>query len=611
MPAVPQRWALKLASLPGIIRRLSAVTIYVCPLLPVPVLCANLAQLHTLPGLRHLVLVLSEGYTLCPQAGALVGSLGRHLTSLSLHGGLLPPESAAALLEELACQPQSLDALSLLPDPRSGLGDDHMDAISRLSALTQLELRAYRLTSAGIGQLAALRRLRRLALHSLDSDTLDLDCLSTLSALRGLDLGMDTATALPSRALHALRIAAAAGSGDSSGGSGAADPATELSLAFKWTDRAVRLLPNYASCLGAALTRLDMGACRVTAPQLFDAVSALSRLRRLRMSLYSNADDTIECDLQGLSGLTDLRELALAKQHAYFPAQRRFLQSSLAVPVTAAAIAALAPAWRQLTSLRLALSVVDLRPDGLDALSAFDGLTELCLSVDYGDHYCHHAARGVGAAAAAGGGGGPGGSGLVALDLMQLPPGLRRLRLANLALELPALRFLADRRHLAALAALQLEQCAVRSCQLAALASKLRSSLGGLSLSHVSGLTDGGLAALACVTALTSLAVMAPHTDAVSQKGLLPLATLTGLRQLTWQSDDLTACGPLLDAFTCFTALRLLGLSCTDRTFEVATGASPDALAAAYLPYCRISCVRSSHYGGQQDDGPGAFGGGA
>jgi hypothetical protein len=56
---------------------------------------------------------------------------------------------------------------------------------------------------------------------------------------------------------------------------------------------------------------------------------------------------------------------------------------------------------------------------------------------------------------------------------------------------------------------------------------------------------------------------------------------------LTWQSDDLSAQGPILEAFTRFTSLRSLALACTKRTMALVFGPDyADAFRAAcpYLP---------------------------
>jgi hypothetical protein len=54
-------------------------------------------------------------------------------------------------------------------------------------------------------------------------------------------------------------------------------------------------------------------------------------------------------------------------------------------------------------------------------------------------------------------------------------------------------------------------------------------------------------------------------------------------RNLTWQSDDLNANGPILECFTRFTSLRSLALSCTRRTMVLAFG---DDYAAAFRAAC-------------------------
>ena len=62
-------------------------------------------------------------------------------------------------------------------------------------------------------------------------------------------------------------------------------------------------------------------------------------------------------------------------------------------------------------------------------------------------------------------------------------------------------------------------------------------------------------------------------------------------RYLTWQSDDLTALGPVLSAFTQFTTLRALSLSCTNATLDRACGEEGRQLFQQVMPYCRMNFI--------------------
>lgn len=73
---------------------------------------------------------------------------------------------------------------------------------------------------------------------------------------------------------------------------------------------------------------------------------------------------------------------------------------------------------------------------------------------------------------------------------------------------------------------------------------------------------------------------------ALTQAGLQSLAPLRNLRSLTWQSDDLASQGPVLEAFTQFTSLRSLALSCTRRTMELVFGPDYSAAFKEAMPYC-------------------------
>ena len=73
-----------------------------------------------------------------------------------------------------------------------------------------------------------------------------------------------------------------------------------------------------------------------------------------------------------------------------------------------------------------------------------------------------------------------------------------------------------------------------------------------------------------------------------------PALTLASPRSnLTWQSDDLSSQGPILQVFTVFTSLRSLALSCTRRTMVLAHG---DGYAAAFrdaCPYVSLSLINA------------------
>jgi hypothetical protein len=63
-------------------------------------------------------------------------------------------------------------------------------------------------------------------------------------------------------------------------------------------------------------------------------------------------------------------------------------------------------------------------------------------------------------------------------------------------------------------------------------------------------------------------------------------------RYLTWQSDDLTALGPVVSAYTHFTTLRALSLSCTNATLDRACGEDGQEHFARIMPYCRMDFIR-------------------
>lgn len=62
-------------------------------------------------------------------------------------------------------------------------------------------------------------------------------------------------------------------------------------------------------------------------------------------------------------------------------------------------------------------------------------------------------------------------------------------------------------------------------------------------------------------------------------------------RYLSWQSDDLTALGPAVAAYSHFTTLRLLSLSCTPATLKYACGDDGEHTFRSLLPYCNLDLV--------------------
>ncbi|KAG2435487.1 hypothetical protein HYH02_011782 [Chlamydomonas schloesseri] len=386
MHSDPGMWRAKIDKLQSLLRNLGSCVIHVNAAITPDMLCNNLAlvrQLHTVSDLR---LHLRDGAELPPAAAAELGAM-RQLTSLSIIGGGLGREAAHALLAGLAagcaaaaaaaggggggCSAASaggqLRSLTLLPQIQHGLCDDDMGVLARVSSLERLEFRAHRLSSAGLAALGGgLPRLERLAISSLDSDSgYDLATLERLAALAELELALDQAPLgnESRRALCAVR------------------PGRSLSLSFRYTERAQGLLADCGNLL-SNLTHLDVGACRVGSEALFEAVAALTGLRELRMAVYSNTDHSIHCQLSRLSRLEALQRFALEKRKAYFPEARRFAESSITVPVTAAGLGTLAARWTRLQSLRLALSRRDYNPESLAMLSSFTGLKELGLVVE-------------------------------------------------------------------------------------------------------------------------------------------------------------------------------------------------------------------------------------
>lgn len=70
---------------------------------------------------------------------------------------------------------------------------------------------------------------------------------------------------------------------------------------------------------------------------------------------------------------------------------------------------------------------------------------------------------------------------------------------------------------------------------------------------------------------------------------LLATCSCTMCRRLAWQSDDLTALGPCLTAFTAFTTLRHVGLSCSGATLDHAcAGGDGRAVLQAICPYATL-----------------------
>ncbi|WIA18363.1 hypothetical protein OEZ85_009828 [Tetradesmus obliquus] len=532
-------WAAKCQQLAALTPSLSSCKAYVSTAVPKLEFGGKIEQLaRQLKHIEHLNLQLSEGFELWldSSSGHECFAGFSRLRSLTLSGGSFTQAAAQRLLQGLVMAIPQLEELHVLPEACCGLGDDEVTLLSQLQRLNVLEFRAYHLTAGGLTRLTGqLPQLASLSCHGLDTclDAATASCFAACPSLRELHLGMDYE--LPESAMQQLR-----------------DVAGDVSMRFRWTDKLTGLLRTARFYLHARLVRLDLGCVRLAhdpSTLLMEPLASLTALSDLRMSVYSNGDSTLTLQLSELCALSNLQVLHLTKQHAYFPEQRRMAESSIAVPLSAEAAARLAAGCRKLRALRLCLGGSDVTAEGLAELRQFSSLRSLSVNAE------------------------PFGSPPqpVALDLLQLPRGLTQLELRNLA-------------------SLKLESCRLRSRQLEALALALP-SLQQLKLCHVSGLCDEGVEALSRLTGLVELSVVAPHNKGLTQSSLALLAPLRSLRYLTWQSDDLTALGPVAAAYQHFTSLRRLKLSCTHATLQHACGSKGQEELRQRMPYCNLNLI--------------------
>uniref|UniRef100_A0A383VIH7 F-box domain-containing protein n=1 Tax=Tetradesmus obliquus TaxID=3088 RepID=A0A383VIH7_TETOB len=610
-------WAAKCQQLAALTPSLSSCKAYVSTAVPKLEFGGKIEQLaRQLKHIEHLNLQLSEGFELWldSSSGHECFAGFSRLRSLTLSGGSFTQAAAQRLLQGLVLAIPQLEELHVLPEACCGLGDDEVTLLSQLQRLKVLEFRAYHLTAGGLTRLTGqLPQLASLSCHGLDTclDAATASCFAACPSLRELHLGMDYE--LPESAMQQLR-----------------DVAGDVSMRFRWTDKLTGLLRTARFYLHARLVRLDLGCVRLARDPsmvLMEPLASLTALSDLRMSVYSNGDSTLTLQLSELSALSNLQVLHLTKQHAYFPEQRRMAESSIAVPLSAEAAARLAAGCRKLRALRLCLGSSDVTAEGLAELRQFSSLRSLSVNAE------------------------PFGSPPqpVALDLLQLPKGLTQLELRNVdittspaafvaaaaaastlsnvsafaqqqpgglafaavagsssaaaaaaagvyaqaaagMLPLPRARADAAAAVLGQLASLKLESCRLRSRQLEALALALP-SLQQLKLCHVSGLCDEGVEALSRLTGLVELSVVAPHNKALTQSSLALLAPLRSLRYLTWQSDDLTALGPVAAAYQHFTSLRRLKLSCTHATLQHACGSKGQEKLRQRMPYCNLNLI--------------------
>ncbi|WIA18364.1 hypothetical protein OEZ85_009828 [Tetradesmus obliquus] len=570
-------WAAKCQQLAALTPSLSSCKAYVSTAVPKLEFGGKIEQLaRQLKHIEHLNLQLSEGFELWldSSSGHECFAGFSRLRSLTLSGGSFTQAAAQRLLQGLVMAIPQLEELHVLPEACCGLGDDEVTLLSQLQRLNVLEFRAYHLTAGGLTRLTGqLPQLASLSCHGLDTclDAATASCFAACPSLRELHLGMDYE--LPESAMQQLR-----------------DVAGDVSMRFRWTDKLTGLLRTARFYLHARLVRLDLGCVRLAhdpSTLLMEPLASLTALSDLRMSVYSNGDSTLTLQLSELCALSNLQVLHLTKQHAYFPEQRRMAESSIAVPLSAEAAARLAAGCRKLRALRLCLGGSDVTAEGLAELRQFSSLRSVVLAAS---------CRKLRALRLCLGGSDVTAEGLaelrqfsslrslsvnaepfgsppqpVALDLLQLPRGLTQLELRNLA-------------------SLKLESCRLRSRQLEALALALP-SLQQLKLCHVSGLCDEGVEALSRLTGLVELSVVAPHNKGLTQSSLALLAPLRSLRYLTWQSDDLTALGPVAAAYQHFTSLRRLKLSCTHATLQHACGSKGQEELRQRMPYCNLNLI--------------------
>lgn len=500
---------------------------------------AALAQ--ELDMMEHLELHLGEGCQITLESGLEFAHLKR-LKSLTLRGGKLAPASAALLLRGLAVACPVLEELHVLPEALCGLGDEEMPLLVALRSLKHLEFQAYRLTGSGLLKLTALPRLESLSVQGLDCLTgLDAPCFRLCPTLKTLSLSGDYVP--PPDVVERLK------------------EVEGLTMSFRSTDKVAGLLRTLSMHVTSSLVKLDMGVVRIMHQEALEGITRLNRLTDLRLAVTGNSDEPVTLRLDQLAPLSNLQILHVGKQRAYFPDRRRLAEASVRIPLDAAAAGALAGACSRLRSLQLCLGAGDVLPEGLARLGMFSQLESLSV----------HAEPFSTPVAAA------------PLSLAHLPPSLTSLELKHCdvvgeqgdLLSCPPLPLLE---------ALRLDACRLRPAQLSALASGCP-RLSSLRLAGVAGLSDEALAALGALSELRELAVVAPCNRAVTQHGLHALAPLRSLRTLTWQSDDLSAQGPVLECFTRFTSLRSLALSCTRRTMVLSFGEDFAAAFRAACPY--------------------------
>lgn len=84
--------------------------------------------------MQHLDLELSEGFELWLNTADELSELNK-LRSLTLSGGAFSPAAAEQLLQGLAVACPQLQELHILPGPSSGLGDQEVPLLGKLTGL--------------------------------------------------------------------------------------------------------------------------------------------------------------------------------------------------------------------------------------------------------------------------------------------------------------------------------------------------------------------------------------------------------------------------------------------------------------------------------------------
>ncbi|MEW5300246.1 MAG: hypothetical protein WDW36_003188 [Sanguina aurantia] len=485
------------------------VQVHLSQTVPHRIAAESLRLLYLFPQLQRLELRLSDGCRLGQHLAAAIAELA-HLDSVTVLGGRLATRGLdLGVLRSI----RGLTRLHVMTREGSGMDDDHMHGLARLTALRSLCITgcADELTDEGMGTLSGLSQLTSLSLLPLGN------CVT-----RHLDVG-----------LH-----------DSHQASILAEVADVSELGLVVDDAAIKQGSFFSMCslvLRASVVSLRLHTLCSADPHFLLAIGTLTALTELKMGVaLVKGQAPYTCNLGVLSTLGRLRSLDFA------------VTAQLRLPLSVKLVSTLALSWPHLTALSLGvMGKEEVQPEALLILDNFPCLQRLSLFAPLDHDRADTPVLDP--------------SSLVSILLSHLPQ-----RLTHITLEGADIRLCSSTQRTSSslppdldpsatdawhfdshdystqaashaaggmVVVVVMNDCCVCAGELLELLESTR-ALTHLELNEVTGIDDSVMAALRPLTALLHLSITAMEAPGVTNCALASLAGVAALRHLEWAVGD-------------------------------------------------------------------------